>query len=421
MIEAKVAQPKPFNIPKRIVWEAFKHVKENKGSGGIDEQSILEFEENLAGNLYKLWNRMSSGSYFPKPVKAVSIPKKNGGERILGIPTVCDRVAQMVVKQTIEPNIDPIFHNDSYGYRPGKSAIQAVGVVRERCWKYNWVLEFDIKGLFDNIDHQLLMKAVRHHVKEKWAILYIERWIKAPMIDQDGKEISRNRGVPQGGVISPLLANLFLHYAFDRWMSKHYPGIPIVRYADDGVAHCRTKEESLQLLKALKERFLEVGLELHEEKTRIIYCKDDDRKGKDEENTSFDFLGFTFRPRRSKNWRGKFFINFTPGVSQKACKAMRDTTRRWKLRMRSDKSLQELAKMYNPVVRGSINYYGKYYKSAIYDVLRHLNSALEKWACRTLKRFKGHRRQARHWLGKIAQQKPNLFAHWQFVRPEVGG
>ncbi len=416
----KVEQPKSFNITKRMVWDAFKRVKANKGAGGVDEQTIQEFEADLENNLYKLWNRMASGSYFPPVVKAVPIPKKNGGTRILGIPTVGDRIAQMVGKQAVEPNIDPIFHTDSYGYRPGKSALQAVGKVRERCWRYNWVLEFDIRGLFDNIDHTLLMKAVTHHVKEKWAILYIERWLKAPMKMQDGKDVLRERGTPQGGVISPILANLFLHYAFDRWMSKHHPEIPIVRYADDGVAHCRTKEEAIQLMETLKNRFKEVGLELHQDKTRIIYCKDDDRKGGDEETTSFDFLGYTYRPRRSKNRHGKFFVNFTPGASQKACKAMKETTRSWKLRMRSDKTLQDLANMYNPVVRGWINYYGGYYKSALYPVLRHLNQTLMKWACRTIKRFRRHRRQAKHWLGQIAKQQPNLFAHWRLVRPEVG-
>lgn len=415
----KAAQSKPFNITKQMVWEAYKKVKASGGAGGVDNQSIADLEADLGNNLYKLWNRLASGTYFPPAVKAVPIPKKNGGERILGIPTVSDRIAQTVVKQAIDPKIDPIFHHDSYGYRTGKSAIQAIGVVRERCWRYNWVLEFDIKGLFDNIDHTLLMKAVKHHVKEKWAILYIERWIKAPMLSKDGK-IPRERGVPQGGVISPILANLFLHYAFDRWMQKHHPEIPIVRYADDGVAHCRTKEEALQLKSDLGKRFAEVGLELHERKTGIIYCKDDDRRGGEGELTSFDFLGYTFRPRRSKNRYGKHFINFTPGVSRKACKAMRDTTREWKLRMRSDRSLQELARMYNPVVRGWINYYGKYYKSALYPVLRHLNRTLEKWACRKMKRFKRHRRRAKHWLGRIAQDNPALFAHWRLVRPEIG-
>ena len=417
----KVEQPKPFNITKRMVWEAFKQVKASGGAGGIDEQSIPEFEADLENNLYKLWNRLASGSYFPPAVKAVPIPKKNGGVRILGIPTVSDRIAQMVVKQAIEPKIDPIFHPDSYGYRPGKSAIQAVGTVRKRCWRYNWVLEFDIKGLFDNIDHQLLMKAIEYHVKEKWALLYINRWLKAPIIQSNGKEVPRDKGTPQGGVISPLLANLFLHYAFDRWMSKHHPQTPIVRYADDGVAHCRTKQEAIQLVEALKERFAQVGLELHPDKTKIIYCKDDERRGGDEENTSFDFLGYTFRPRRSKNKYGKFFINFTPGVSQKACKAMRDKTRQWKLRLRSDRALQDIARMYNPVIQGWMNYYGQYYKSALYPVLRHVNETLTKWACRTLKRFRRHRRKAKHWLGRIAIEKPRLFAHWKLVRPEVGG
>lgn len=243
----KAAQSKPFNITKQMVWEAYKKVKASGGAGGVDNQSIADLEADLGNNLYKLWNRLASGTYFPPAVKAVPIPKKNGGERILGIPTVSDRIAQMVVKQAIEPKIDPTFHHDSYGYRPGKSAIQAIGVVRERCWRYNWVLEFDIKGLFDNIDHTLLMKAVKHHVKEKWAILYIERWIKAPMLSKDGK-IPRERGVPQGGVISPILANLFLHYAFDRWMQKHHPEIPIVRYADDGAPRRNVRKRAFHAL-----------------------------------------------------------------------------------------------------------------------------------------------------------------------------
>lgn len=410
---------KPFQITKRMVWDAYKKVKANGGTGGVDGQSIEDFDVDLKNNLFKIWNRMASGSYFPPAVKAVPITKKNGGMRILGIPTIGDRIAQMVAKDAIEPKIGPIFHKDSYGYRPGKSAIEAIGVVRERCWRYNWVLEFDIRGLFDNIDHNLLMKAVRCHVKEDWALLYIERWLTAPMQMNNGEVIQRNKGTPQGGVVSPLLANLFLHYTFDQWMVIKYPHIPFARYADDGLAHCQSKEAAINLLKALKERFAEVGLEIHPEKTKIVYCKDDDRKGGKNEITSFDFLGYTFRPRRSKNRHGKFFINFTPGVSQKACKAMRDKTREWNLRMRSDKSLKDLACMFNPVIQGWINYYGKYYKSALYSVLRHLNMTLMKWVCRTLKRFKRHRRRAMHWLGRIADQNPRLFAHWKYIRPNV--
>ena len=317
-------ETKPFSISKHVVWDAYKLIKANRGAAGIDEESIAEFEKDLKDNLYKLWNRMSSGSYFPSPVKAVEIPKKNGGKRTLGIPTVTDRIAQMVAKMYFEPEVEPQFLKDSYGYRPGKSAIDAVGVTRQRCWQYDWLLEFDIKGLFDNISHDLLLRAVQKHTKAKWIILYIERWLKAPFQTGDGRIIERKSGTPQGGVISPVLSNLFLHYMFDKWMQRNRPQNPWARYADDGVAHCRSLAEAEELLKQLKERFAECGLELHPDKTRIVYCKDDDRR-EDYPETKFDFLGYTFRPRRSKNRNGKLFINFTPAVSRKACKAMRRT------------------------------------------------------------------------------------------------
>ena len=234
---------KPFNIAKKQVYEAYKAVKSKAGAAGVDRQTIEQFDSNLRSNLYKLWNRMSSGSYFPPPVRAVSIPKKTGGQRILGVPTVADRVAQMVVKQIIEPDLESIFLADSYGYRPGKSALDAIGVTRKRCWKYDWVLEFDIKGLFDNIDHELLLRAVRKHVTCKWALLYIERWLTAPMEHDDGTKAERTRGTPQGGVISPVLANLFLHYTFDLWMTRMHPDLPWCRYADDGWSTAGTSEK----------------------------------------------------------------------------------------------------------------------------------------------------------------------------------
>ncbi len=321
---------KPYEISRHMVWEAYKLVRANNGAAGVDDESIQEIEANLKDNLYKIWNRMSSGSYFPPPVKAVEIPKKNGGVRILGVPTVSDRIAQMTVKLYFEPLVEPIFHPDSYGYRPGKSAIDAVRVTRTRCWRYDWVLEFDIKGLFDNIDHELLMKAVKKHTNCAWVILYIERWLKAPFQLKDGSKRERISGTPQGGVISPVLANLFMHYTFDKWMGNKHAQNPWARYADDAVIHCRTKEEAEQLLEKLKERFKQCKLELHPEKTRIVYCKDDDRKG-DHPETKIDFLGYTFRPRRSKNRWGKYFINFTPAVSTKACKAMRQTIRGWRM------------------------------------------------------------------------------------------
>lgn len=411
---------KSFDISKHVVWEAYKRVKANKGVAGIDEESIAAFEERLKDNLYKIWNRMSSGSYFPPPVKAVEIPKKSGGKRILGVPTVADRIAQMVAKMYLEPKVEPYFHPDSYGYRPGKSAMGAVAVTRERCWRYDWLLEFDIKGLFDNIDHELLLRAVRTHTDCKWLILYVERWLKAPFQREDGQVIVRRAGTPQGGVISPLLANLFLHYVFDLWMKRNRPQNPWARYADDGVAHCRTKGEAEELLGQLHRRFRECGLELHPDKTRIVYCKDDDRRG-DYPETKFEFLGYTFRPRRSKNRYGKFFINFTPGVSNEACKLMRQTIRQWRLHLKPDKTLEDFSRMFNPVLRGWINYYGRFYKSALYPVLRHMNRALILWACRKYKRLNRHRRRAEYWLGRVARREPQLFAHWRMgILPAAG-
>ena len=340
---------KPFEISKHVVWDAWKHVKANQGAAGVDAESIADFEANLKNNLYKIWNRMSSGSYFPPPVRTVGIPKKTGGERLLGIPTVSDRIAQMVVKMYFEPLVEPCFHEDSYGYRPGKSAIQAVEVTRKRCWRYDWVLEFDIKGLFDNIDHDLLMRAVRHHTDSKWVLLYIERWLKAPFQKDEGTLVERPKGTPQGGVISPVLSNLFLHYVFDKWMERNYSQNPFCRYADDGIAHCRTEVEAFVLLKALDVRFKECRLELHPEKTKIVYCKDDDRRGSYPLNR-FDFLGFTFRPRKSKNRWGKYFINFTPAVSNKAGKVMRQKARRWKMHLRSENSLEDISEMSNLLI-----------------------------------------------------------------------
>lgn len=407
-------QTKPFSITKRQVWEAYKRVKANQGSAGVDEQTLKEFDQRLTDNLYRLWNRMASGSYMPAAVKRVDIPKASGGVRPLGIPTVTDRIAQMVAKQQLEPELERYFHPDSYGYRPGKSAHQAVGQARKRCWRYGWVVDLDVRGYFDNIDHDLLMKAVGHHTRERWILLYIERWLKAPVQLPDGTVQNRMKGTPQGGVISPLLANLFLHYTFDTWMQRHYPHIPFERYADDGICHCRTRRQAEHLLAALRERFAECGLELHPEKTRIVYCKDDDRK-EAYPVTSFDFLGYTFRPRRSKNRWGKYFINFSPAVSNKAGKAIRQEVRSWNLPVRSDKALEDLARMFNATIRGWVNYYGVYYPSALYPTLRHIDRKLMLWATRKFKRLRKHKRRASHWLDRIARRQPELFAHWPLL------
>ena len=404
---------KPFPISKELVYIAWKRVKDNAGSAGVDKQSIKEFEKDLTNNLYRLWNRMASGTYFPPPVKAVSIPKKSGGERILGIPTVSDRVAQMVVKLVLEPILEPIFLPDSYGYRPGKSALDAVRITRERCWKYDWVLEFDIRGLFDNIGHELLLKALDQHVEEKWVRLYVRRWLVAPLQTADGALVERTKGTPQGGVVSPVLANLFMHYAFDMWMQRKYPDIPWCRFADDGITHCKSEAEAREMLEALKLRFAECGLELHPAKTRIVYCKDGNRVGQ-YPNKKFDFLGYGFRSRGVKNKKTEqLFSGFTPGVSDSALKSMRAKVRELDIRNRSDLSLGEIAEMVNPLLQGWINYYGKFYPSALYPLLRHINMTLVEWVMRKYRRFKRNRRSAVGLLDRIWEEQPTLFAHWR--------
>lgn len=408
-----MSEAKSFEISKTLVVKAYKLVKANAGAAGIDNQTLEDFEVNLKDNLYKIWNRMSSGSYFPPPVKAVPIPKKSGGERILGIPTVSDRIAQMTVKLMFEPKVEPYFHEDSYGYRPKKSALEAIGVTRKRCWKYDWVLEFDIKGLFDNIDHNLLMKAVRKHTENKWIILYIERWLKAPLQHRNGTVELRDKGTPQGGVISPVLANLFLHYVFDKWITKSQPSTPWCRYADDGLIHCKTEEEAKSTLEKVSKRFEECGLELHPNKTKIIYCKDEKRKRNVQEK-KFDFLGYTFRPRKVRNSKqNNMFVSFTPAVSKTALKAMRATTRKWNIRNRTELKLEEIAKMYNPVIRGWMEYYGKYCPSALEPLYSHLHYTLVAWVMHKYKKFRSRKTKAALYLQKIAQESPRLFAHWK--------
>ena len=406
------ATDKPFNIDKQLVYEAYKAVQSNGGAAGVDGQTIEQFEADLKSNLYKIWNRMSSGTYFPPPVRAVSIPKKSGGQRVLGVPTVADRVAQMVVKQVIEPILDPVFLADSYGYRPKKSALDAVGVTRERCWKYDWVLEFDIKGLFDNINHELLLRAVRKHVTCKWALLYIERWLTAPMMQEDGTIIERDRGTPQGGVVSPILANIFLHYAFDLWMTRTHPDLPWCRYADDGLVHCRNEQEAQALKSELRARLAECRLEMHPTKTKIAYCKDKKRKGT-YPNVKFDFLGYCFRPRLVKRFRDNtLFCGFNPAVSSSAMKAMRSVIRELKLNHQTQLALQDIARQLNPLLRGWIEYYGRYASSALYPLFRHINQMLVAWVMRKFKRFKGHKVRASEFLQRLAKDQRALFVHW---------
>jgi group II intron reverse transcriptase/maturase len=411
-----VSEAKPYNIPKNQVAEAWRLVKANRGGGGVDEETLKMFEENLEDNLYKVWNRMSSGCYFPPPVKRVEIPKKDGRMRKLGIPTVADRVAQAVVKQSLEPLVEPIFHPDSDGYRPGRSAVDAVGKARERCWRLNWVIDLDIKGFFDNLRHDLILKAVRHHTDPnpdlKWIPLYVERWLKAPVQLEDGSLEERTAGSPQGGVVSPLLANLFMHYAFDAWMGREFSTVPFGRYADDIVIHCGTLRQAEFVLEAVRRRLKDKGLELHPEKTKIVYCKDDQRPG-NYEHESFDFLSYTFRARSVKTKWGKLFVGFNPAVSNKAKQSLRDKIKDLRLTSTMNiESLEEVAKLINPIVRGWVNYFGKFYHSECMDTLNYLNLVLARWAKRKFKRFHRNWMAAFRWLGGIASRQEDLFFHW---------
>jgi RNA-directed DNA polymerase len=406
-----MAENKPFCISKWAVLTAWTKVRANQGAAGVDGVSIEAFEKKLKNNLYRIWNRMSSGTYFPPPVRRVMIPKADGKERPLGIPTVGDRVAQMVVKMELEPKVEPLFHPDSYGYRPKKSALDAVGKCRERCWRHGWVVDLDIRGFFDNIDHTLMMHAVRKHTDCPWTLLYIERWLKAPAEAEDGTRIVRTRGTPQGGVISPLLANVFLHHVFDEWMKREHPGCPFERYADDIVIHCPTQAQAQEVKRAVEERLRRCKLEAHPEKTRIVYCQEGACR-QDHEHIQFDFLGYTFRPRSAKGRRG-IFTGFLPAISAKAKKAIVAEIRGWKLQQWSDRRLNDLARTINPKLQGWINYYGRYYPSALYRTLCGLNSRLVRWARRTHKRFRTHGRQARLWLRRLARERPTLFAHWR--------
>jgi len=412
-------QDKPFDISKWVVWEAFQRVKANKGAAGVDDQSIAEFERDRDKNLYRIWNRLSSGSYFPPPVKAVEIPKAGGrGVRVLGVPTVADRVAQTVVRMYLEPHVEPIFHPDSYGYRPKKSALDAVGTCRQRCWRSDWVIDLDIRAFFDTVPHDLVLKAVAHHTDQRWVLLYVQRWLTAPLQQADGTLVARDRGTPQGSAISPLLANLFMHYAFDAWMVREHPTIGFERYCDDVVVHCRSESQAHRVRDAIAARLTQVGLELHPDKTRIVYCKDADRRD-DHEITSFTFLGYEFRPRLAKNKFGKHFVSFLPAVSPDAMRAMGREIRSWHLARRSDKSLDDLARMFNSVVQGWINYYGRFYRSRLLQFLRRLNRHLTRWACRKYRRLKRRERRAMGWLAEIARRSPRLFAHWRLgARPD---
>jgi group II intron reverse transcriptase/maturase len=412
---------KPYVIAKSEVWQAWQQVKANHGAAGVDQESITAFEARLEDNLYKLWNRMSSGSYFPPPVRKVEIPKGDGRVRTLGIPTVGDRIAQTVVKRQLEPLLEPVFHPDSYGYRPNRSALQAVGVCQQRCWRQDWVIDLDIAAFFDALDHELLLKAVRHHTELRWVQLYIERWLGAPLQAEDGTLEERTQGSPQGSAISPLLANLYLHYAFDAWMQREYPQVRFERYCDDIVVHCASRAHAAALLDAISARLAACGLTVNREKTQIVYCQDDRRRG-GHRPRAFDFLGYTFRARPCKDRRtGKSFLGFNPAISEAAKARIGQELRQWRLHRRSDLSLTDLAQHINPVVRGWITYYGRYFPSVVRPILSRINEYLVRWAQRTYKRLQRHPQRAWRFLAAVATREPNLFAHWaDGVRPRAG-
>lgn len=416
-----MSEAKPYDISKRLVWDAWKQVRENQGAAGVDGVSLMAFEKDLKGNLYKIWNRMSSGSYLPPPVRLVEIPKANGGVRPLGIPTIADRVAQTVVKMVLEPEVEPVFHPSSYGYRPGRSALDAVGAARERCWKFDWVIDLDIKSFFDTIPHDLIERAVARHVNLDWVRLYVKRWLNAPVERVDGTRMERIKGTPQGSVVSPLLANLFLHYAFDLWMQRTFPHLCFERYADDAIVHCRSESQARVVLEAIRARLAECGLELHSEKTRIVYCKDANRTQR-HENVAFDFLGYTFQPRRARNRQGKNFLSYLPAISTKAATRIRQTIRAWRMgSTRNNQRLEDLAKLIDPAVRGWMNYYGRYYRTKCIAVLQHVNEALARWVRWKYKRLRYRKTASIHWLGRLAERAPNLLVLWQLgIRPSAG-
>jgi RNA-directed DNA polymerase len=407
------AQVKPFDIPKQLVWEAYRRVAANKGAPGVDEQSLGEFEADLSNNLYRIWNRMSSGTYFPPPVRAVEIPKPAGrGVRVLGVPTVADRVAQTVVAMHLEERAEPRFHPDSYGYRPKRSALDAVGVCRTRCWSYDWAVDLDVEKFFDTVPWDLVVKAVEAVCDTRWVLLYVKRWLAAPLQQPDGTLVARDRGTPQGSAVSPILANLFMHFAFDRWMTRSFPGCPFERYADDGIVHCRTKRQAEVVLAAIAGRMEEVGLRLHPDKTRIVYCKDDERRA-DHEHTGFTFLGYTFRARKARTRSGRYFSSFLPAMSDQAKKAKSAELRRMRIHQRSTWSLDDLARWLNPIVAGWMSFYGRFYRSAMTPLLQRVNTYLMRWAGKKYRRLAGHKRFKRWWAGLIDRQ-PRLFAHWKW-------
>ena len=410
MIEFEKTKSLP--ITKEMVWKAYLEVKGKGKSGGVDALSMSDYDLQRHRHLYKVWNRLAPGSYFPPPVLQVEIPKKDGSKRSLGIPTISDRVAQMVIKHLIEERLEKVFHPHSYGYRPKRSAHQALKRVRENCWKYDWVIDLDIKNFFDEIDHVKLLKALDKHVEEKWILRYIDRWLKAPLQTQEGKVISRTKGTPQGGVISPLLANLHLHYTLDVWFRTLNCSIQFVRYADDIIIHCQTRFQAEQSLQKLKERVEDCGLTLHPEKTKIVYCRDFKRHQKYEE-VQFDFLGYTFQPRTSKSKKtGKLFLGYDCAMSTKSRTRIFEQIRNMEIpRMRCD-SIVGIAYHLNPKLRGWIRYFGKYRGYSLSKVFYVLRIKLVRWARYRYKRYRNNLTRAYQWLDRVRKQFPSLFYHW---------
>jgi RNA-directed DNA polymerase len=416
--EARMNMPKPkdksFAILKQLVWEAWRQVKANKGAPGVDGQALEEFESDLKNQLYRIWNRMSSGTYFPPPIRAVEIPKPHGdGVRLLGVPTIADRVAQTVVAMQLEPLVEPRFHPDSYGYRPGRSAHDALAVCRQRCWKYDWIIDLDVQKFFDEVPWDLIVRAVETVTDCRWVLLYVKRWLAAPLKRPDGTLQERDKGTPQGSAVSPVLANLFMHYAFDSWMARNYPDCPFERYADDGVVHCKSRRQAEYVLAAIAARMKEVGLRLHSDKTRIVYCKDSNRRGK-HEHTSFTFLGYTFRPRKARRKDGAMFTSFLPAISPEALKAKSARLRELRIHRHTNLTLEDLAGWLNPIVAGWMRYYGRYYRSALYPLLRRVNVYVRRWAGKKYKRLRTYKRFKQWWV-RLLKREPGLFAHWQWV------
>lgn len=404
---------KPFAVTGHEVRAAWLKVRENKGAPGVDGVSVAAFEERLEDNLYKVWNRMASGSYMPPPVRAVEIPKASGGTRMLGVPAIADRVAQTVAAARIEQVTETFFHRDSYGYRPGRGAHDALATARRRCWEYDWVLEFDIRKFFDSVPWDRIITAVEALRLPPWVLLYVKRWLAAPVRMPDGEVRQRDRGTPQGSAVSPALANLFLHWAFDAWMAREFPGCPFERYADDALVHCRSEARARQVLSGLQQRMKDVGLELHPDKTRIVYCRDSSRRKPWDGPVSVDFLGYTFRPRRTMGKNG-MFTGFDLAVSDKAVKRMSETVSGWQLSRCVNLTWDQLAARISPVIRGWMAYYGKFRPSELYSLLARINYHVQRWVRAKYKRLWPVRAMLRAWK-RVTAQNPGLLPHWRWV------